>query len=104
MKKSRIFMAAGGFVLAIAGVLATKANRKFLQVTTAETHAAFLGQAADLQFKVSDISSHFTNTFNALAGTKTCYLALITVNMTSLARVTLITTAGGTSPDKVYYY
>jgi cysteine synthase len=35
MKRSRIFMAAGAFALAIAAVFATKANKKFAAVTTA---------------------------------------------------------------------
>jgi hypothetical protein len=100
MKKSRIFMGAGAFVLAIAGFLATKANKKFAVVTTAKTDAIFAGIAKGLD--VIAPAGHFTNTF-VLNSNSTAYLAVITVNNGVVARVTLVTTSQPT-PDKVYYY
>ncbi len=37
MKKSKVFITAGSLILAIAAVLATKANKKFTPVTTGVT-------------------------------------------------------------------
>jgi hypothetical protein len=102
MKKSRIFMATGGFVLAVAGMFATKANRKFVAVTTAETHAKFLNIADATLVTVSGISSgHFTSSKGT--GASTAFIGLVTANNGVIGKVTLVTTTG-LHTQAVYYY
>ena len=58
MKKSRIFIAAGACVLAITGVFATKANKKFTQVTSASF--TFTGSYGGSATNLTLPSAHFT--------------------------------------------
>lgn len=73
MKKSRIFMAAGAFVFAIAGVLATKANKKFTQVTSA---TASLPAGYAVSGNITLPAAHFTTVTNS----NQAYIAIYTIS------------------------
>ena len=89
MKKSRIFIALGATVLAIAGVLATKANRKFTAFHTAyaKTSGAIIEVIAP-----SPLGFTVTNTLGV-----TAYFQTVSGNL-----FTLYSTP--TSTKKAYYF
>jgi hypothetical protein len=102
MKKSKLFLAAGGFVLALASIFATKANRKFIVITTAKLPHKFHNISSGELVTNSNGPGHWTSVKSVLDAT--VYLALITVNILGEAidYVTLVTTVNGV--NKVYYY
>jgi ABC-type branched-subunit amino acid transport system permease subunit len=86
MKKSRIFMAIGAFVLAITAVFATKANKKFGSVTKAYLH----GSSAYV-----DVPSGILTTSGS--SLKTAYLGIYTLGGTRMLSYTIVTSSGSTN-------
>jgi hypothetical protein len=77
MKKSKVFMATGAFVLAISAIFATKANKKFTAV-----HTGYYVVSG-----VDKLAVHFSS-------------AVLTTNTTETAAfVTVYTTNGSTKHD-----
>jgi hypothetical protein len=90
MKKSRIFMAAGAFVLAISAVFATKANKKFTAINTAYSRGSVDGYTCIV--KTSDL---FTT---VATGNVQAYVAVISSSGTLLSTaIPLYTSTSGTS-------
>jgi hypothetical protein len=68
MKRSKIFMAAGAFVLAVTAMFATKANKKFASFTT-----GYIGSTG------AYVSGFAANTLTTTKGTfKTAFVTLYT--------------------------
>jgi hypothetical protein len=94
MKKSRIFMAAGTIVLAFAALFATKANKRFAAINSAEMHGN------------SGYAIYFENG-SSLLQTSATLPVLDQLNMkirttgSSKVGAALVTTTNGTV--KVYY-
>jgi hypothetical protein len=73
MKKSKIFMATGAFVLAISAIFATKANKRFAQVQTAvASDFVFVAPSAAIMTTVQG------------TGQRRIYVQLCSANGTSL--------------------
>jgi hypothetical protein len=102
MKKSNLFLAAGGFLLALASIFATKANRKFIVITTAKLPHKFHNIPSGQLVTNSMGPGHWTSVKSELD--YTVYLALLTVNNLGAAidYITLVTIVDGM--NKVYYY
>ena len=89
MKRSKIFMAAGAFVLAIAAVFATKANKKFASLST--VYAATLGN-----LKIAVPANEFYTAASKPTGSYRVYANFFTASGTSIAPdIYLTTTASG---------
>jgi hypothetical protein len=93
MKKSRIFLAAGSLALAISAVFATKANKKFSQVSTGKG-----GLANNYEFiiKGQGTAANFT-TAGATLNKVYAYLYTTTSKHT-VASAQLFTVQNGTVP------
>lgn len=91
MKKTSFFVAAGAVVLSVAGFIATKANVKFANVTSAH----FSGISTPGTFIAS---GHLTTVKSA--NSRTLYLATVTSGNTNLHTAV---TLGAVNPVQVYY-
>lgn len=94
-------MAVGAGVLAIASVLATKANKKFLEVDDGyfSLTAGLISGPSNAHLSLDPTGNHFTNN-NSGNGAKTLYVGLYTVtNKVMIAAVPLRTVSG----TQVYY-
>ena len=98
MKKSKLFMALGAIVLAITGVLATKANKKFAPVSSATFN--FLVFPYTGYGYISLPSSHFT-TINNLGLNSQVYIGLFTNTVFSTPTI-LVQTAIKSGISSVY--
>jgi len=93
MKRSKVFMATGGFALAIAAVFATKAN-KFGNIGTAAIHGA-----ATYTFEVG--SNSVLTTTNTSHRVAVRFYTTVTAGGTTIAQGLLTTVAAG--GHSVYY-
>jgi len=91
MKRSKIFLATGAFILAITAMFATKANKRFKNITT-----VYFGNTG--LFVTDNTTGVFTNT--ASSG-KACYATLYTA--TSLHSAFKLNTKAAGNGNTVYH-
>lgn len=90
MKKSKLFLGFVAVVLAVVGFISTKANKKFIGITSA--YARVLGVT------ITGLpSAHFTNVFSA--SVKTVYLKTVGNGV-----VSTLFTSSALGAKKVYYH